>query len=387
MGPFSQLHSRHKQVVVGLVVVFLFVGALLYFNPAVLTDGTGASPHSRGLKDSPLEAHLRYPLQQAYHKYKPSSTHYSITIVADMDKASKTDDKKWRSTLKSGTLTRNPRDQEMDVTSVFNDGSRGMELSELAYFNEQLLTFDDRTGIVYFVEGEKVIPKHILMDGNGHIDKALSQDPPVHYVRFALMAKRSVEFWGGRKEQQLTQRREEEIKLRKRKDVLATRTTEAGGDLEELRMLEATIDAGYKVAMPPSLKAALAHKLGGKDQFHFRNITEDELLELLVTPRSTKTEQNEEDEGENDVIVVGDEDEDEEAENGEEEEDTNAAEADGGDGEESAPIFVIDTKGAPTPKHTAKPAATADKEKAAAPSSLQRDVAALLEQLSEEEEE
>jgi hypothetical protein len=35
----------------------------------------------------------------------------------------------------------------MDVTSVFNDGSRGMELSELAYFNEQLLTFDDRTGI------------------------------------------------------------------------------------------------------------------------------------------------------------------------------------------------------------------------------------------------
>ncbi len=89
MGPFSQLHSRHKQVhtslsiflysavdhlylfifggaqvVVGLVVVFLFVGVLLYFNPAVLTDGTGASPHSRGLKDSPLEAHLRYPLQQ-----------------------------------------------------------------------------------------------------------------------------------------------------------------------------------------------------------------------------------------------------------------------------------------------------------------------------------
>lgn len=24
---------------------------------------------------------------------------------------------------------------------------------------------------MYFVEGGKVIPKHILMDGNGHIDK------------------------------------------------------------------------------------------------------------------------------------------------------------------------------------------------------------------------
>jgi hypothetical protein len=64
------------------------------------------------------------------------------------------------------------------------------------------------------------------------VQQALSQDPPTHYVRFALMAKRSVEFWGGRKEQQLTQRREEEIKPRKRKDVPATRTTEAGSDLE-----------------------------------------------------------------------------------------------------------------------------------------------------------
>jgi hypothetical protein len=36
---------------------------------------------------------------------------------------------------------------QTEITSVFNDGSRGMELSELAYFNDQLLTFDDRTGI------------------------------------------------------------------------------------------------------------------------------------------------------------------------------------------------------------------------------------------------
>lgn len=181
MGPFSQLHSRHKQVVVGLVAALLFLGGLLYLNPGLLSGDTGASVHSRGLKDSSLEAHLRYPFQQAYHKYKPSSTQYSITIVADMDKASKTDDKKWRSTLKSGTLTRNPEtkkysitwDSSIDVTSVFNDGSRGMELSELAYFNDQLLTFDDRTGIVFFVEGGKVIPKHIIMDGNGHVDKGL----------------------------------------------------------------------------------------------------------------------------------------------------------------------------------------------------------------------
>jgi soluble calcium-activated nucleotidase 1 len=99
-----------------------------------------------------------------------------------MDKASKTEDKKWKSILKSGTLTRNPDtrkysiswdDTVTEILSTYNDGSRGMELSELANFNDQLLTFDDRTGIVYFVEGGKVIPKHIIMDGNGHVDKGL----------------------------------------------------------------------------------------------------------------------------------------------------------------------------------------------------------------------
>jgi soluble calcium-activated nucleotidase 1 len=182
MGPFTQLHARHKQVVGGLVVLFFVVGAVLYLNPTMLTDGvSGSSVHSRGLKDASLQACLRYPLQQSYHKYDPSSTQYNIVIVADMDKESKTEDKKWKSVLKSGTLTRHPDtkkytvawESDLTILSVFNDGSRGMELSELAFFNDQLFTFDDRTGIVYFVEGDKVIPKHILMDGNGRIDKGL----------------------------------------------------------------------------------------------------------------------------------------------------------------------------------------------------------------------
>jgi hypothetical protein len=49
---------------VGLVAAFLFLGCLLYFNPALLSGDAGASVHSRGLKDSSLEAHLRYPFQQ-----------------------------------------------------------------------------------------------------------------------------------------------------------------------------------------------------------------------------------------------------------------------------------------------------------------------------------
>lgn len=33
------------------------------------------------------------------------------------------------------------------VTSGYNDGSRGMELSDICNFNGKLYTFDDRTGL------------------------------------------------------------------------------------------------------------------------------------------------------------------------------------------------------------------------------------------------
>ena len=35
-----------------------------------------------------------------------------------------------------------------------------MELSELVVFDGKLLTFDDRTGVVYQVEGDKVSSRH-----------------------------------------------------------------------------------------------------------------------------------------------------------------------------------------------------------------------------------
>jgi len=180
MGPFSQVHSRHKQVIFGVAAAVLFIICIFYLRPTLfMGPGTGSNAHSRGL--SPLEACLRYPHQQAFHKYDQSSSEYDIVVVADMDKASKMEGGQWKSMLKYGKLMRNPGtgkytvswNKDVDITSPYNDGSRGMELSDLTYFNEQLLTFDDRTGIAYFIEQGKVIPKHILMDGNGHNEKGL----------------------------------------------------------------------------------------------------------------------------------------------------------------------------------------------------------------------
>lgn len=46
-----------------------------------------------------------------------------------------------------------------------------MELSELVTFDGRLLSFDDRTGMIYFIEGDQVYPWVILMDGNGKSHK------------------------------------------------------------------------------------------------------------------------------------------------------------------------------------------------------------------------
>lgn len=59
-----------------------------------------------------------------------------------------------------------------DVNSEIIDTSyalkgRGMELSELVTFDGRLLSFDDRTGIVFELLNNKAIPWVILMDGDG----------------------------------------------------------------------------------------------------------------------------------------------------------------------------------------------------------------------------
>ena len=107
---------------------------------------------------------------------------YRIAIVADLDEEkSKVPDKKnkWRSFYKEGVLRKHYSgeysvawDSEKDVlmTQIAEKG-RGLELSELAVFNEKLYTVDDRTGIVYQIKNKKVIPWVILPDGDGSVSK------------------------------------------------------------------------------------------------------------------------------------------------------------------------------------------------------------------------
>ena len=103
-------------------------------------------------------------------------------MIADLDKASRSSDKEggWVSRLYSATLLRNEATDMyslkvskniITLRSQLSEKGRGLELSELQYFNGRLLTVDDRTGIVYEISGKTVVPRHILADGDGTVTK------------------------------------------------------------------------------------------------------------------------------------------------------------------------------------------------------------------------
>jgi len=127
-----------------------------------------------------LSSRSRYTNQQSYIKYTSRSEVYNISVIADKDKLSKAGTG-WESVLKSGYLSRDADtglydvywENETPLRGKINEEGRGMELSDLTYWNGQLWSFDDRTGVVYGVDPshERVISKFILADGDGHSGK------------------------------------------------------------------------------------------------------------------------------------------------------------------------------------------------------------------------
>ena len=122
-----------------------------------------------------------YPLTKPLQT--PQGIKYRIAVIADLDTDSKSDKNTWKSYLKLGSLTYDFQEENVQINwedaqelkSSFSIGGRGMELSELVVFNGNLLTVDDRTGIVYKLTENnqkwKIIPWVILADGNGEESK------------------------------------------------------------------------------------------------------------------------------------------------------------------------------------------------------------------------
>ncbi|KFV52537.1 Soluble calcium-activated nucleotidase 1, partial [Gavia stellata] len=116
----------------------------------------------------------------------PEGVRYRIGVIADLDTQSRgSEEHTWFSYLKKGYLVLSDSGDSVTVEwdkdesvlqSHLAEKGRGMELSELVVFNGKLYTVDDRTGVVYQIEGNKVVPWVILPDGDGTVGKGFKAE-------------------------------------------------------------------------------------------------------------------------------------------------------------------------------------------------------------------
>ncbi|XP_063534280.1 soluble calcium-activated nucleotidase 1 [Cydia strobilella] len=164
---------------VGMFAAFLLI--LFYCN------WTSSQPHIVQKWSS-----ITRPYNGTYPLTKPvvsgDVVTFRIGIVADMDTNSKssTHPYTFHSYFKKGLLHYDAVKKHVSVawdsqpatllSSTYSHKGRGMELSELIVYDGRLLTFDDRSGMVFEIVNNKMIPWVILMDGNGHVEKGFKTE-------------------------------------------------------------------------------------------------------------------------------------------------------------------------------------------------------------------
>merc|ERR1719402_826192 len=125
-----------------------------------------------------------YPLSKPVRT--DGGVRYLIAVISDLDQNSKDprNKNKWVSYLKFGHLTISDAGDRVNVqfrdnvtlSSNLAAGGRGMELSELTVFNGGLYTLDDRTGVIYQIIGDRVVPWVIMADGPGGESKGFKAE-------------------------------------------------------------------------------------------------------------------------------------------------------------------------------------------------------------------
>lgn len=176
----SRFRIKWKAIVVvasALTLVLLIYMQLLPFHPQPSGRyGLRLNHHEMRAEDHYNDT---YPLSPP--ERTAQGTRYRIGVIADLDTNSLSDKKlTWFSYMLKGHLLVSESgdtvavewDQERVVLeSHLAEKGRGMELSELVVFNGKLYSVDDRTGVVYNIEGLKAVPWVILPDGDGSVSK------------------------------------------------------------------------------------------------------------------------------------------------------------------------------------------------------------------------
>lgn len=176
-----------RPIVLAAVAVALVLLIFMHLNPG-LNPQPYSSHSGRAGRTSPRQSEARY--NRTYPLSAPErtlqGTRYRIAVIADLDTNSLSEKKlTWFSYLRRGHLFVSRGGDKVAVEwdadkvvleSHLAEKGRGMELSELVVFNGKLYSVDDRTGVVYHIDGDKAVPWVILPDGDGSVAKGFKAE-------------------------------------------------------------------------------------------------------------------------------------------------------------------------------------------------------------------
>lgn len=164
-----------------ILLLFMHLGSGLRFRSNGSHDWRAGH---RDAEQSNSQYNDTYPLSPP--ERTPQGTRYRIGVIADLDTSSRSDKKlTWFSYMRRGYLLVSQSGDKVAVEwdtdrvvleSHLSEKGRGMELSELVVFNGKLYSVDDRTGVVYQIDGDKAVPWVILTDGDGSVAKGFKAE-------------------------------------------------------------------------------------------------------------------------------------------------------------------------------------------------------------------
>lgn len=181
-------------VVVGISLALLLV-VFMHLNSGMRSHSQGSHSWRASHVDaqpSHSQYNDTYPLSPPEHT--PQGTRYRIGVIADLDTNSRSDKTlTWFSYMRRGYLLVSQSGDKVAVEwdadkvvleSHLSEKGRGMELSELVAFNGKLYSVDDRTGIVYHIDGDKAVPWVILTDGDGSVAKGQHYPGRIYAIQY-----------------------------------------------------------------------------------------------------------------------------------------------------------------------------------------------------------
>ncbi|XP_041719702.2 soluble calcium-activated nucleotidase 1-like isoform X1 [Coregonus clupeaformis] len=170
--------------IVALALALALVLLYMHLNPGSRSQAPSSGHMGMAVSEVADRYNDTYPLSTP--ERTPQGTRYRIGVIADLDTDSRSDKKlTWFSYMRRGHLlvseSGNKVTVEWDAERVLLEShlaekGRGMELSELVVFNGKLYSVDDRTGVVYHIDGSKAVPWVILPDGDGSVSKGFKAE-------------------------------------------------------------------------------------------------------------------------------------------------------------------------------------------------------------------